>query len=125
MRMFPDGFAELWRGWKKGFAQGAGNVSTRALALTSVWITGGMLATTSAVIACFPFANDAFRISSAFVYILYVVQFVRAFRLIGSFSFFTAVFFPIPLLFYQTLFFYSLLDRKLGHGTNWKGRHVD
>lgn len=125
MRMFPSEFADLWRGWKKGFARGAGNVSPKALALTSIWITGAMLTTTCAVISCFTFPSDTFRILSGLVYILYVFQFIRAFRYIGNFSPFTSIFFPIPLLFYQTLFFYSLIDRKLGNGTNWKGRHVD
>jgi 4,4'-diaponeurosporenoate glycosyltransferase len=43
----------------------------------------------------------------------------------GNFSILTALFFPIPLLFYQSLFFKALLDQKKGVKTTWKGRTID
>jgi len=125
MRMFPAGFTLLWTGWKKGFAHGAKGVSPRPLALTSLWITGAMIITIAAIIAFFPMAGIPFRILTAIVYVIYALQCLRAFRLIGSFSPLTAILFPIPLIFYQILFFYSILDRKLGRKTKWKGRDVD
>ena len=43
----------------------------------------------------------------------------------GNFSVLNAIFFPCSLLFYQVLFFTSLIERRLGIKTQWKGRHVD
>lgn len=125
MRMFPGGFRELCASWKKGFTSGAENAAPRALVLISLWITGAMLAIGGGILACTPLASGCFRVVAVLVYALYALQCHRAFRLAGNFSILNALLFPCSLLFYQTLFFTSLIERKLGVKTRWKGRHVD
>ena len=125
MRMFPGGIGELCASWKKGFTTGAKNAAPRALLLVSVWITGAMLALVGGVLAATPFASDCFRLVAIVVYALYVIQCHRAFRVAGNFSLLNALFFPCSLLFYQAIFFTSLIERRLGIKTRWKGRHVD
>lgn len=125
MRMFPKGLAELRASWKKGFTGGAEATDPRALVLTSVWITGAMLATVGLVLACFPAADSGFRLSALAAYLVYASQCRKAFRLAGTFSTLNALFFPVSLLFYQGLFFSSLLGRKRGIKTRWKDRDVD
>lgn len=125
MRMFPAGFTHLWSGWKKGFAHGAGDVPPRTLAIIAVWMTGAILAATSAINILSPAVPTSLRLLAAVIYAAYAIQCHRAFRLIGGFHILTAIFFPIPLLFYQILFFHSLISRKLGGKTHWKGRDVD
>ena len=125
MRMFPGGFGELCASWKKGFAAGASNAAPRALLLVSLWLTGAMLALVGGVLAVTPFASDCFRLVAVAVYALYAFQSLRAFRLVGNFSLLNAVLFPCSLLFYQALFFASIIERRLGIKTRWKGRHVD
>lgn len=125
MRMFPGGLPELWSSWKKGFTSGAGHAAPRALFFTSVWITGAMLAIVGLLLAFAPIATPLCRGTAIAIYLLYVLQCLRAFRLAGTFSPLTALFFPVGLLFYQVLFFTALIERKLGIKTRWKGRHVD
>lgn len=125
MRMFPGGLPDLWAGWKKGFTSGAGNAAPRTLLLTSLWITGAMLAIIGLILAFAPLATPLCRGTSAAIYLLYALQCLRVFRLAGTFSPLNALLFPVSLLFYQILFFTALIERKLGIKTRWKGRHVD
>ncbi len=123
MRMFPGGLRQLWTSWKKGFASGAGSTAPRALIFTTLWITGAMLACVG--LAFTPFADPTFQIASAAAYLFCAAQCLVAFRLAGNFSPLNALFFPVSLCFYQTLFFTAVIERKLGVKNRWKGRHVD
>jgi 4,4'-diaponeurosporenoate glycosyltransferase len=125
MRMFPGGLREIWAGWTKGFTSGAGNAAPRALFLTSVWISGAMLAIVGVILAFLPVTDPLCRATTGAVYLLYALQCLRAFRLAGNFSPLNALLFPLSLLFYQALFFTALVQRRLGIKTKWKDRHVD
>lgn len=125
MRMFPNGFSELEESWKKGFSGGAAAAAPRALLLTSIWISGAMLAVVGVLASFSEAVSPVFRITSILAYFVYVRQCLRAFRLAGSFSVVNALFFPVSLFFYQSVFFTSLIERRLGMKTQWKGRDVD
>ena len=122
MRMFPSGLQALWPGWKKGFASGARQTSPRALGLISLWLTAGMM--TLINLLFLPFGNLPFAAFTLIAYFSYSLQCLWAFRLVGNFSGISAFLFPITLLFYQTLFFTALIEKKRGIQTNWKGRDV-
>jgi hypothetical protein len=84
-----------------------------------------MLAFVAAVVGLLPGVGTPFQMASALAYSLYVAQCFLAFGMVGNFSMVNALFFPVSLLFYQVLFFTSILQRKLGKNTEWKGRDVD
>jgi len=123
MRMFPEGMSQLIRSWKKGFLAGAAQAPRRALLNTSLWLTGGMILT--GCLAASPFLSAEFAWSTVAAFLAYAVLTFHTFRLAGNFSILTALFFPVPLLFYQTLFFKSLLDQKTGRKQSWKGRTLN
>lgn len=123
MRMFPEGLAQLKRSWRKGFLSGAVQAPRRALITTSLWLTGGMLLT--GCLAATPCWGPVFAAATAISYLGYSAVTFLVFRLSGSFSFLTALFFPVPLLFYQFLFFSSLVAQKRGDKGTWKGRTLD
>lgn len=125
MRMFPAGFKELWSSWKKGCVSGASNVDTTALVLSSLWISAGMLSIVSLCLLGSSHATDLYTRWTTVAYLTNVLACVWAFRIAGSFSLSTAMLFPIALLFYQTLFFKALIDKRSGKKTNWKGRMVN
>ena len=126
MRMFDGGLPELWKSWKKGFTSGAKQAHPRALILISLWLTAGMMILTSIIVAIFiPHPTTLFLSTVFGAYLLFALQCGWAFRLVGNFSFLNALFFPLNLAFYQTLFFTALLDKKRGIQTDWKGRNVD
>lgn len=123
MRMFPEGLAQLTNSWKKGFLAGAAQSPKRALLTTSLWLTGGMILSIS--LALLPFPNPLSPQVLFASYFAYALLTHHCFRLAGNFSFLTALFFPIPLFFYQALFFKALLDKKKGVKSTWKGRTLD
>ncbi|MFD2275165.1 glycosyltransferase [Rubritalea spongiae] len=123
MRMFPNGITELWNSWKKGFSSGASKTNPTTLTISSIWITGAMLCIVNLCLT--PFIDSITYVSlSTFCYLFYVVQCFWAFRLIGSYRYLNALFFPITLIFYQCLFFVSLMTKKHNSTTVWKGREV-
>ena len=125
MRMFPGGFSELWSSWKKGFVSGATSAHPRALAFSSIWISGAMFAIVSLVLLLTPQAGAGFSITTALVFAVYSLQCIWAFKLVGSFSWMNALLFPISLVFYQILFFSAIIDKARGKQTAWKGRLVN
>jgi 4,4'-diaponeurosporenoate glycosyltransferase len=125
MRMFPGGFTELWSSWKKGFVSGATSANPRALAYSSIWISGAMITIVSLALLFTPQAGVGFGITTAIAYTVYAAQCYWAFRLVGSFSWINALLFPISLIFYQVLFFSAVIDKARGKQTQWKGRQVN
>lgn len=124
MRMFPDGIGTLWSSWKKGFSGGAAHTAPRALLFSSLWISGMMLTIASLLLLPTPYASGYFSLLTAAAYLVHACQCFLVFRLAGTFSIGNALFFPISLLFYQVLFFGSLIDKRRGKKTEWKGRAV-
>ena len=122
MRMFPDGLSHLIQSWKKGFLAGASQAPGRALLTTSLWLTGGMILTGS--LFSLPIFSSFYLWITLSACLGYALVSFYAFRLAGNFSFLTALFFPVALLFYQALFFKSLLDQKKGRQQTWKGRSL-
>jgi len=125
MRMFPNGLNELWNSWKKGFVGGAAKVEKTVLIYSSLWISAGMF---SIVSLCFLGSSYAPANYSLYVLIGYIANTLAcawAFKIGGSFSILNALTFPISLIFYQTLFFKALIDKRSGTKTKWKGRMVD
>lgn len=125
MRMFPNGYKELWSSWKKGFAAGAAHTDVNALIFSSAWIAGGMFSILSMCIGLTAWATPAFVIFTIISYVVNVLAAFWAFQIAGRFSMWNAALFPISLIFYQALFAKSFIDRKKGLKTTWKGRPVD
>ncbi len=125
MRMFPNGLEQLCNGWRKGIVAGASNSHPRALILISMWITGAMTAATSVFLLLLPNTSTTYLVATTLAYLTYAIQLGLSLKKIGSYHPLTSLLFPIPLFFYQTLFFTSIVDQKLGRKIKWKGRHVD
>lgn len=125
MRMFPMGYHELCQSWKKGFTAGASSTAPRALILSSIWISGAMCTLVAIILSASSYRTEPLIISTSLVYLIYVFQCRYAFRLAGNFSWFNALLFPISLLFYQCLFFSSLIDKRRKKTILWKGRPTD
>ena len=83
-----------------------------------------MLTIVCLILSFTSYVSNLFILITALAYLIYACQSLRAFKLAGTFSAWNALFFPLSLLFYQTLFFSALIDKKRGKTTNWKGRAV-
>ena len=114
-RMYPNGLSELIEGWTKGFASGAGQTPRGVLLLVVAWMIGLMLAPIGWAVT-----GDWLRWGG--VYLLCAAQ-VRWFsREIGAFGWLTALFYPVPLVFFFTVFARSAL--RSGKKVIWKGREI-
>ena len=102
-RMYPQGIRDVIEGWSKNFALGSQSIGFPSLLLISLWIYASFNVALSsvrmAISPSFPFAT-----SLLLLYILFSSQLWWMLRRIGNFSFFTAVFFPIPLFFFTWVF---------------------
>jgi 4,4'-diaponeurosporenoate glycosyltransferase len=111
-RMYPNGLAELVEGWTKGFASGAGQTPKPILLLIVAWLTGMML----------PVGWLPFSVWATPVYLLFALQLGVMFRRVGAFRWYTALLYPVPLIFHFAVFTWSML--RSGRQVTWKGRTI-
>jgi len=114
-RMYPNGLRELVEGWTKGFASGAGQTPRGVLFLVVAWMIGLMLAPIG-----WGVTGDG--LAWAATYLLCVAQVGWFSRQIGAFRWFTALLYPVPLVFFFAVFTRSAL--RSGKQVTWKGRAI-
>jgi 4,4'-diaponeurosporenoate glycosyltransferase len=114
-RMYPDGLATLIQGWTKGFASGAGQTPRPTLLLIVAWMIGLMLAPLGGLAT-----GDWLRWGAA--YLLCAAQVAWFSRRVGAFRWFTAVLYPVPLIFFFVVFAWSV--SRSGKRVSWKGREI-
>jgi 4,4'-diaponeurosporenoate glycosyltransferase len=119
VRMFPEGLAQLRESWKKAFADGAAASDSAVLALAVAWLSA--LCMVFLLLFALPWVTSG---SAAILYLAAAAQVYWFARQIGTFGIVTALFYPIPLLFFFVLFTGSLVDRKLRRQVMWRGRTV-
>ena len=113
--MYPDGIRHLITGWSKGFALGAVKTSIPVLIIIIAWITGA-IGTTRHLIQGAIVTDMSLVTMWGLLYIAYAGQIYWMLHKIGNFKPYTAFLFPIPLLFFIVVFFYSfliLIERRL------------
>jgi 4,4'-diaponeurosporenoate glycosyltransferase len=117
VRMYPDGIISLVEGWTKGFASGSKATAPLILLMIVAWLSGALTVT-----ALFVRVHLIFALT---LYALYVAQIFLLLRRIGSFRFYTAMFFPVPLIFFFAVFARSVIRSR--DSVTWKGRviHAD
>jgi 4,4'-diaponeurosporenoate glycosyltransferase len=114
-RMYPNGLRELIEGWTKGFASGAGQTPRAVLLIVVAWMIGLMLAPLGWLVT-----GDWLRWGTA--YLLCAAQVAWLSRQVGAFRWYTAVVYPLPLLFFFAVFAWSVA--RSGKKVSWKGREI-
>jgi 4,4'-diaponeurosporenoate glycosyltransferase len=114
-RMYPNGLRELIEGWTKGFASGAGQTPRGTLLVVVVWMIGLMLAPIGWLVT-----GDWLQWGA--MYLLCAAQLVWISRLVGAFRWYTALLYPVPLIFFFAVFARSAL--RSGRAVTWKGREI-
>jgi len=114
-RMYPHGLRELIAGWTKGFAAGAGQTPRGTLLLLVAWMFGLMFAPLGWLMT-----GDALRWGAACL--LCAAQVGWFSRQIGAFHWFSALLYPVPLIFFFAVFARSAMH--LGKTVAWKGREM-
>jgi 4,4'-diaponeurosporenoate glycosyltransferase len=114
-RMYPNGLRELIEGWTKGFAAGAGQTPRGTLFLIVAWMIGLMLAPLGWLMT-----HDWLWWGAA--YLLRAAQVEWFSRKVGAFRWFSALLYPLPLMFFFVVFAWSIA--RSGRQVSWKGREI-
>jgi 4,4'-diaponeurosporenoate glycosyltransferase len=120
-RMYPGGMGQLIAGWSKGFAMGAVKTSIPVLIMIIAWITGA-IGTTRHLIQAIIIADVSLVIPWGILYLAFATQIYWMLYRIGNFKLYTALLFPIPLLFFVIVFAYSFVIIFIRRNVRWKGR---
>jgi len=115
IRMYPGGLRELSNGWKKAFATGAGQTPPRRMAGVIFWLSAAAgTAVMLPVSACTEYSLLLWgSLYAAFAGLLFIQL-----RRLGQFRFWTALFYPVALIFFFVLFAQSAFQKQ----QIWKGR---
>jgi len=115
-RMYPTGVTSLVQGWGKNLSGGARRARPLPLLGAAIWVCAAVAAALEVVEADTPWA--------AVAYVAVAAQLGWILRRIGSFRWWVAVLFPIPLLAFLGLFAWSVVQRVVRRQVTWRGRQI-
>jgi 4,4'-diaponeurosporenoate glycosyltransferase len=123
-RMYPAGLRSLITGFTKGMAAGARAASPMILLPIIGWIAGGFIVSFWLLILL---AGSHLQLAApwAVLYILYFLQVYWILSRMGNYGIYTALLYPVPLVFFAGIFIVSLLRTFLWREVKWKGRTID
>ncbi len=119
-RMYPHGIRELIDGWSKGFAVGAGKTCFPLLLAITGWIGSGISAAIWGI-AAISRTDTAAMTAWGIAYLAYAIQVQWMLLRVGTFKFYTALFYPASLLFFLAVFFRSVFLVSVRKSVTWKG----
>jgi 4,4'-diaponeurosporenoate glycosyltransferase len=122
-RMYPNGIRELVDGWSKGFATGAIKTHIPLLLAIIAWVGGGMSATIYVVEAVLNINTTAILVWTL-TYLGYTIQIYWMLFRLGTFRFYTALFYPVSLIFFLLIFLWSLFMTFIRRRVRWKGTTI-
>jgi len=122
-RMYSNGIKELIDGWSKNFALGAAKTPLPMRLAIIAWIGGGIgsvIYLTEAILNM----NTFLIISWASLYVGYAIQIYWMTLRLGTFRFYTALFYPVFLLFFIGVFLRSFFFVFIKKKVMWKGSTI-
>jgi 4,4'-diaponeurosporenoate glycosyltransferase len=122
-RMYPHGLPDIVLGWSKAFAAGARRTFLITLLVIVAWVTGSADTTRNLLEAAWAGSTPAVSWCLV-IYLCYAAQIFWFLRRIGTFGFYTALLFPLPLLFLSVVFSYSLFLLLARRPVRWKNRSI-
>ncbi|RLQ95496.1 glycosyltransferase [Falsibacillus albus] len=119
MRMYPNGKKEMIYGWSKSFFSGALQTNPINFLLIVFWITASL---------SFIFSGIGTLFSEPILVLLCIITYIWALTLslrkIGNFHFMDLLLFPLHLLAFVGIFFYSIYLTFFTKSSTWKGRSI-
>jgi 4,4'-diaponeurosporenoate glycosyltransferase len=122
-RMYPRGPRDLVEGFTKNFGLGFRTAGAFALVPTFLWIAGFFLAAGRLLIALVLPDHPGLTLW-AVGYLLYAGALAWQLRRLGNYGPFTALLFPVPLLFFAAVFLLSLARTFVWKTVRWKERTI-
>jgi 4,4'-diaponeurosporenoate glycosyltransferase len=122
-RMYPDGLGSLLTGFTKNMGSGVGSSSPVIMLLFVGWLTGAYI-TTFYLSSSLVLWSTAALPAWAVVYGMFVLQIHWILRSLGNYTIFTALLFPLPLVFFSVVALASLFMTFVLRKVSWKGRTI-
>ena len=119
-RMYPNGMRELVDGWSKGFATGAVKTYIPILLAIIAWVGGGISATRYTFETIYSMNTISILVWTS-AYLGYAIQVYWMLFRLGTFRFYTALFYPVSLLFFLVIFLRSFFLIFIRRRVRWKG----
>jgi 4,4'-diaponeurosporenoate glycosyltransferase len=116
-RMYPEGLGSLVEGWSKNLAGGARRARPLPLLGAVLWVCAAVSAAIEGLTWSTPWA--------AVAWVAVAGQLAWMLRQLGSFRWWTAALFPVPLAAFVALFARSIVLRGLRRRVTWRGRSID
>lgn len=120
-QMYSGGSGEIAAGWGKSFAMGGKGTPLSVWVALSLWMVG-VFGTTRVLITALVTMDPVRFLGTGLLYVLFAIQIFRWLKRLGSFRPATAVFFPVPALFFVGVFVRSLAALVFRQPLVWKGR---
>jgi len=122
-RMYPEGIGQLIEGWTKNFGSAAIRVHPFVLTLIILWICGGFSLMTLLSRAILT-GDRPWILAGLVATVAYASLMVWLARRIGSFHPLVLILFPVLLVFFALVFFWSLYLTRVLHRVSWRGRRI-
>jgi len=119
-RMYPNGMRELVDGWSKGFATGAVKTYIPILLAIIAWVGGGISAIRYTIETIYSMNTISILVWTS-AYLGYAIQVYWMLFRVGTFKFYTALFYPVSLLFFLAIFLRSFFLIFIRRSVRWKG----
>ena len=124
VRMYPKGWRSLITGWSKSFSRGADRTPKLNMSLSVMWISGLIVSSTFFIFSIFSGKIIDLSFWTA-IYLLWVAQLFILFRRIGNFPLWSALLYPLNLIFFLTVFAFSSYLSSKNNKVEWKGRKIN
>lgn len=122
-KMYPNSFSEVIEGWSKNFAAGAISINLKFFILIFFWIVY-LSALPIEIARSFIYHNYILSLITIAVYFLTIIKIYYTSKKIGSYPLFISIIYPIYLLTFHLIFFYSFIGTYIIKSTKWKGRNM-
>lgn len=122
-RMYEEGFSYLFNGWSKNMVLGAQKSNIFSLLIISSFMTLSLSLPISIIASIVKTSIFPLYLNLT-IYFLFAIFLFLVAKKIGSFSFFSCLFFPIFALFYLIIFIRSIIYKIFRIPIDWRGRKV-
>jgi 4,4'-diaponeurosporenoate glycosyltransferase len=123
--MYPGGLRQLVEGWSKNLAGGARLTAPLPTLGAVVWVVATAAAATAGVVAVLEAAGGGAVPREVIVgWAVVSLQLRWLLRRIGTYRWWVAAAFPVPLLAFVVLFLRSLTMRSVRRRVTWRGRWI-
>jgi 4,4'-diaponeurosporenoate glycosyltransferase len=120
-RMYEEGVKALFHGWTKNFATGAGKTPFRLRVLMFGWVTSSTAALLYMLQALWA-GETVWALVYLLFYGIWVAELNRIVPKVGNFSWLARLFYPIFMIVFLTIFFWSVWKKLFHRQVTWKGR---